>query len=114
MLGQTKDQTSLGELELLILLALVQLGDQAYGVSIARELTRYRGREMALGSIYAVLTRLEERELVLSMLGEPTPERGGRAKRYFELTREGLRELHRTRRVLTELWRKLPALDPAL
>jgi PadR family transcriptional regulator, regulatory protein PadR len=100
----------LGELELLVLLALVHLGDQAYGVPIARELEKYRGNNVALGSIYAALERLEEKRLVISALGDPTPERGGRAKRYFRVTKEGLRELHETRRVLSELWQKLPRL----
>jgi PadR family transcriptional regulator PadR len=106
-----KDRATLGELDLLILLALVQIGDRAYAIPIARELAAYKGREVVLGSVYAALERLEERGLVLSTLGDPTPERGGRAKRYFELTRDGLRELHATRRVLTELWRKLPRLE---
>jgi PadR family transcriptional regulator, regulatory protein PadR len=101
----------LGELELMVLLALVRLGDQAYGVPIARELEKYRGGNVALGSIYAALERLEDKGLVLSALGDPTPERGGRAKRYFAITQNGLRELHQTRRVLSELWRNLPRLQ---
>lgn len=106
-----RERSYLGELELMVLLALVHLGDQAYGVPIARELEKYRGRDVALGSIYAALERLEGKGLVVSALGDPTPERGGRAKRYFQLTKEGLRELHETRRVLSELWRKLPRLE---
>jgi DNA-binding PadR family transcriptional regulator len=101
----------LGEFELVVMLALIHLGDEAYGVPIAREIEKYRGRDVSLGSVYSALERLETKELVTSALGEPTPERGGRAKRYFQVTKEGLRELHETRRVLSELWRKLPRLE---
>jgi PadR family transcriptional regulator, regulatory protein PadR len=105
------ERSYFGEFELMVLLALVRLGDQAYGVPIAREIEKYRGREVSLGSVYASLERLEKKSLVTSSLGDPTPERGGRAKRYFQATKEGLRELHETRRVLTELWRELPRLE---
>jgi DNA-binding PadR family transcriptional regulator len=56
---------------------------------------------------------MEAKGLVESTLGDPTPERGGKAKRYFRITKEGLRQVHETRRVLTELWRKLPESIPA-
>lgn len=101
-----KDRTYLGELELMILLTLVGLGEGAYGVPIARELEPHR--RVTLGSVYATLERLEKKRLVSSTLGEATPERGGRAKRYFRVTKQGLLELRETRRVLIELWRKLP------
>lgn len=100
----------LGELELMVLLALLRLGDEAYGIPVARELRQIRGRDVALGSIYAALERLESKGLITSTLGEPTPERGGRARRYFHLTRSGLRQVEETRRALTRLWRKLPEL----
>lgn len=106
-----KERSYLGEFELMILLALVRLGDRACGIPIAREIEKYRGRDVSLGSVYAALERLEKENLVASTLGDPTPERGGRAKRYFQVTNEGLRELRKTRRVLTELWRKLPRLE---
>lgn len=94
----------------MILLAVIHLGDEAYGVPISRELEKQRGKEVSVGSVYAALERLEARGLVDATLGEPTPERGGRAKRYFRVTRAGLRQLHDTRRVLTNLWRTLPEL----
>lgn len=100
----------LGEFELMLLLAVIQLGDQAYGVPIAQELERHRDRDVSVGSVYAALERLEEKGLVLSTLGDPTPERGGKAKRYFKITKEGLRQVHETRRVLTSLWQSLPAV----
>jgi PadR family transcriptional regulator PadR len=76
----------LGEMELMVLLAVVRLGDEAYGVPISKELLILAGREVALGSIYAALDRLEQKGFVTSSLGDPTPERGGRAKRYFRVT----------------------------
>jgi PadR family transcriptional regulator, regulatory protein PadR len=100
----------LGELELMVLLALVRLGEEAYGVPISHEIERCSGREAALGSVYAALERLEEKGLVTSRLGDPTAERGGRAKRYFQITESGLRDVRATQRALTALWRGLPGL----
>jgi PadR family transcriptional regulator PadR len=100
----------LGEFELMILLAVIQLGEEAYGVPIARELEVHRGRDVSIGSVYAALERLEAKGLVSSSLGDPTPERGGKAKRYFRITSAGLRQVHETRRVLSKLWHALPEL----
>jgi PadR family transcriptional regulator PadR len=102
------DRSYLGEFELMILLAILHLGDQAYGVPIARELERHRGREVSVGSVYAALERLETKGLIASSLGDPTPERGGKAKRYFRVNREGMRQVNETRRVLTSLWKQVP------
>lgn len=104
------DRSYLGEFELILLLAILHLGEEAYGVPISREIERHRGRNVAIGSVYAALERLEAKGLVASSLGDPTPERGGKAKRYFRITKEGLRHVHETRRVLTKLWQKLPEL----
>ena len=98
----------LGEFELMLLLAVIHLGDEAYGVPISRELEKYRGKDVAIGSVYAALDRLEAKGLVNSILGSPTPERGGKAKRFFRITKEGLRQVHETRRVLTRLWQTIP------
>lgn len=100
----------LGEFELMILLAVINLGDEAYGVPISRELEAQRGRDVSVGSVYAALDRLASKGLVASNLGDPTPERGGKAKRYFRVTKEGLRQVHETRRVLSKLWQALPEL----
>src|SRR5271169_5135181 len=102
------ERSYLGEFELTILLAVIHLGDEAYGVPISRELEAHRGRDVSVGSVYAALERLEGKGLVASSLGDPTPERGGKAKRYFRVTREGLRQVHDTRRVLKQMWRTLP------
>ena len=101
----------LGEMELMVLLTLVRLGDDAYGVPISKELLSLAGREVALGSVYAALDRLEQKGFVTSTLGDPTPERGGRAKRYFRVTPAGLRALKMTRTALINLWTGIPQLE---
>ena len=103
----------LGEFELMIMLAVVHLGDEAYGVPVCRELERHRKRDVSVSSVYAALDRLEAKGLISSRLGEATQERGGRAKRYFQVTNEGLRVVRKTRRILTTLWRRLPELEGA-
>ena len=110
-----REHTYLGEFELVILLTILRLGDNAYGVPLSRELAHLRGRDVAIGSVYAALDRLEIKGLIASSLGESTPERGGRAKRYFRVTEQGLRSLHATRSLLGKLWKRLPSLgeEPA-
>ena len=100
----------LGQFELMVLLALMRLGDDAYGVTIADELEQQTGREVVVASVYATLERLQERGLVSSSLGDATPERGGRAKRYFRITGAGLSEVRDARRSLLSLWKGLPEL----
>jgi DNA-binding PadR family transcriptional regulator len=106
---EMREHNYLGEFELMLLLTLIHLGDDAYGVPLSRELALRRGRDVSVGSVYAALDRLELKGLVVSNLGESTPERGGRAKRYFRVTRQGLRSVHETRKVLTRLWKSLPS-----
>ena len=101
----------LSELELMVLLALVRLNDEAYGVPIATEIESHTGRELALGSVYAALDRLEARGIVRSRLGDPTAARGGRAKRYFQITGAGMRELKAAQQALVSLWSGIPALE---
>jgi PadR family transcriptional regulator, regulatory protein PadR len=100
----------LTDFELMILLATLRTGDDAYGVGIAREIERTGGRSVLLGAVYAALDRLERNRLVSSELGESTPERGGRAKRFFRLTPDGIRAVHETRRALEALWTDIPQL----
>jgi DNA-binding PadR family transcriptional regulator len=97
--------------ELMVMLVLIRLGDDAYGVPISREIERTSGRAVPLGSVYATLERLEVKGMVLAELGEPTMERGGRAKRYFKVTARGLREVRDTQRTLMQLWKSLPELQ---
>jgi DNA-binding PadR family transcriptional regulator len=108
------EQGYLGEFELMVLLTIIRLGDEVYGVPLSREVAALRGREVAVGSVYAALERLEAKGLVVSQLGESTPERGGRAKRYFRVTDEGLRSIRTTRSVLSRLWKSLPSVGEEL
>ena len=102
---------SLGNFELMVLLAVLRVGDDAYGVPIAEELEATTGRDVLLGSVYAALERLEAKGLIASRLGEPTAERGGRAKKHVKVTARGLRVVRETQRALTSLWRGIPALQ---
>ena len=102
----------LGEFEQLILLALVRLGeDEAYGVSVQREIGRWTRRPASLGSIYVTLARLETKGLVSSRMGDPTPERGGRRKKYFTVTASGRRTLRASLQALRVMTQ---GLDPSL
>ena len=101
----------LGNFELMVMLALIRLGDTAYGVPISKTIEESTNREVLVGSVYAALERLEEKGFVASEVGESTPERGGRAKRYFRITKEGLRQVRDTRGALIKLWRNFPALQ---
>jgi len=100
----------LTDFELMILLAILRIGDDAYGVPIAREIEDTGGRTVLLGAIYTALDRLEENGLVSSSMGDPTPERGGRAKRFFKVTGKGLKAVKETRKALTALWSGIPQL----
>ncbi len=99
---------TLGHFELLVLLALIRHGDEAYGVPIAEAIEESTGKPVILASVYNTLDRLEEKGLVRSTIGEPTAERGGRAKRYFAISAAGLREVKAAKKALTRLWRGIP------
>jgi DNA-binding PadR family transcriptional regulator len=86
----------------------LQCGDDAYGVPIAREIERSTGKDVSRASVYNTLERLEAKELLRSAVGEPTAERGGKAKRYFTVTTAGLREVRAAKKALTALWRGIP------
>ncbi|SRR6266540_106468 len=101
----------LTDFELMILLAVLRSGDEAYGVVIAREIERTARRDVLLGAVYAALERLERTGLVASKLGEPTSMRGGRAKRFFRVTPQGLRAVRDTRKALVALWSDVPRLE---
>jgi DNA-binding PadR family transcriptional regulator len=83
----------LGDFEQLVLLALVRLGPEAYGASIRREIETHARRELSISAVYTTLQRLEQKGLVRSRMGEPTPERGGRRRKHFELLPAGARAL---------------------
>jgi PadR family transcriptional regulator, regulatory protein PadR len=98
----------LTDLELMILLAVMRIGDEAYGVTITREIEATAGRGLAVAVVYATLDRLEDRGFVSSAVGDPTPERGGRAKRFFRVTAKGVRQARDTQRALSALWDGVP------
>src|SRR6478672_5958075 len=97
-------QPVLSNFELMVMLAIIRIGNDAYGVSISDEIEKTTGSEVLLGSVYDALSRLEKKGLVLSEMGEATPERGGRAKRHFRTTSRGLRVVRDTQRSLVKLW----------
>jgi PadR family transcriptional regulator PadR len=111
ILDKMAAQQSLSNFELMVMLAVIRLGDGAYGVPISKEIEKTTGTEVLLGSVYAALTRLDEKGLVRSELGEATAERGGRAKRYFHATGKGVREVRETRRALMKLWTGVPQVE---
>jgi DNA-binding PadR family transcriptional regulator len=98
----------LGEFELVVLSTLQHLGTDAYGMTIRCAIEDRTGRAVSIGAIYATLRRLERKELVSSTLGEPTAERGGRAKRFFALEPAGEEALARSRAMFARLWADLP------
>ena len=100
----------LGEFEHIVLLAVLRLGDTAYGVTVRQEIEARTGRDVSIGAIYATLSRLETKGLVKSRTGEPTAERGGRAKRLFRVTALGRRSSTEAQRVLA---RMLDGLKPS-
>jgi DNA-binding PadR family transcriptional regulator len=96
---------AISNFEFMVLLALIRLGDEAYGVPISEQIEEHSGHEVAVGSVYAALDRLS------SSMGDPTPERGGRAKKYFKLTGKGMKVVQETQRTLMRLWKGLPKLE---
>ena len=104
------DARLLTDFELMILLAILRVGDEAYGVPIARQIEAATGRPVTRASVYTALDRLQRLGLVTSTLGDPTPERGGRAKRFFTVTPRGLGAVKETQRAFATMWRGLPQL----
>lgn len=94
-----------------ILLASWRLGDDAYGATVRDELERRTGREVAQGAVYTTLVRLEKKGLLRSRMSDPTPVRGGKAKRLFRITPQGMRGVREARAAMDRLWDGLP--DPA-
>src|ERR1700735_1686074 len=105
-----KKPLSLGEFEQVVLLAILRLGEDAYGVTIRAEIAACIGREPAPGALYTTLDRMEEKGIVRSWLGEATPQRGGRAKRYFALTKAGRGALVKAQRAYQSLLEGLDLL----
>jgi DNA-binding PadR family transcriptional regulator len=101
----------LGELEEVALLVVIALGDDAYGVAVQQRIESDARRRLALGSVYAVLDRLERRGYLRSALGEATAQRGGRRKRIFEATPTGVQALTEQKRTRERLWHAAEAAE---
>lgn len=99
--------TELNETEQLVLLALARLGPDAYGVTVRREIEERSGASVSVAAVYAALDRLERRDLARARMSDPVPERGGRARKHFELTAAGAGALQAERRVMERMWEGL-------
>ena len=94
----------IGEFEELVLLTVAVLGDDAYGVSIKQEIERNADRDISIGALHSTITRLEEKKFLRSWMGGATAERGGRSKRYYEITKDGKAALATAKSLRDELW----------
>jgi PadR family transcriptional regulator PadR len=94
----------LGEFEQIVLLAILRIGEDAYGVPIRSEIEKRTNREISIGALYSTLDRLENKGFVTSSFSEPRAERGGRARRYFRVEANGIKALERTREALITMW----------
>ena len=101
----------LGEFELIVMLATAQCGEEAHGAAIHREIVDSAGRDVSVASVYVTLARLEAKGLVEAEARLGGPERSGRPRKVFSVTRAGIREMRRSRIVLERLWRGL-SFDP--
>ncbi len=95
----------LGEFEELVLLTIASLGEDAYGVAVQQDMEQRSNRSISIGALHSTITRLEEKGYLQSWLGEPTQERGGRRKRFFEVTHAGKVALHQMKDQRDELWK---------
>jgi len=102
---------ALGEFEQMVLLAILHLADEVYGVPIVDEIRRRTGRTVAPAAVYITLRRLEQKGLLSSWMSDPTPERGGKARRFVKVTRAGFTLLRESRHVIDQMWK---GLDPNL
>jgi DNA-binding PadR family transcriptional regulator len=102
---------SLGDVEHLVLVALLHLNGESYAVPIMREIADRAGRDVARPAVYIALTRLEAKGFLQSRVGESSPDRGGRPRRYFKMTRAGARQLRESRDALVRMWQDA---DPLL
>ena len=101
----------LSRIEEIILLSIWRLGDRAYGIAIREEVINATGKKWLLGAIYGPLGRLYKNGYVLTVKGEPTPERGGRSKVYYRLSQEGIKALREIQRVNSLIWNGIEDLE---
>lgn len=107
-------QTFLGEFEHFVLLSIMQLNDNAYGVTVRRYLKETINRDVSIGALYSTVERLQNKGLITSKKGEAKPERGGKAKRYFSITANGVTTLKETKNRLELMWQKSVAFNMSI
>jgi len=104
----------LGGFQQFVMLAVVRLDNEAYGARIQDEIERTVGRPVAISTVYVTMERLERRGYVASWLADPTPTRGGKAKRFYRVTKAGLKALRQSREELRRMWKGLESrLEPS-
>lgn len=109
---RSDNSSPLGEFEHIVLLTLVRLGDEAYGMSVRVTIESLIHRDISIGAIYTTLERLEQKGFVESRLGEATAKRGGRAKKFFSVTGRGRKALKEVRATLEVLWQDIQIFQP--
>ena len=102
--------THLGEFEEIVLLSVAILSGDAYGISIKEEIKKRMGRNPSIGALHAALGRLEEKAFLESKEGETTPERGGRRKKYYKVTKTGVRVLQEAKSLRDGMWKSIPQI----
>lgn len=105
----------IGEFEELVLLAVcIMEEDEAYGITVKREIEKHTGRSVLLGAVHITLYRLEDKGLLKSELGDSSDKRGGRRKRLFKVTKSGMKQLRAAQNFRQNMWRLIPKLNPGL
>ena len=102
---------NLGEFQEIVMLSILILNDNAYGVTIQEDIDQRMKRKISRGALHTALTRLEEKGLISSTYGEPTAERGGRRKRYYEVTQKGISSLQEAKELRQNMWEIIPQLS---
>jgi len=110
----TEKERFLGEFEQLLLLSILKLAENAYGSAIRRLLADVIDRNVTIGALYTTLERLEKKGMVESKMGESTPERGGRAKKYFKVNAKGQHALKRSKKALASMWENVTLTQMSL
>jgi PadR family transcriptional regulator PadR len=103
--------TNLGEFQEVVMLSIMILGENAYGVTIQSEIQKRMNRNISRGALHTALTRLDEKGYIQSQQGDPTPERGGRRKRYYEVTSSGISALKESKELKQQMWELIPILN---
>lgn len=100
--------SNLGEFQEIVMLSIMILDENAYGVSIQEDVSKRTDRKVSRGALHTALSRLEEKGLINSMYGEPTAERGGRRKRYYQVSNKGRASLQEIKQLRQSMWQLIP------